>query len=192
MGLVRQLVIPPGCPRREMEMGKVTAKPDPLGVETAAGAEEVEARPTLAGSGLIPRAGAEEEEARLKLVVSSLKPGGGAVEVWKRDTPVAMPAGTGVRGTPPKTGAVAVDAGPMPKPPVGRIQGRAGTSGGTIAGAAMDAVEALGNRVFPNKLRKVVRSSLGSGGQGTMILMQVLGTLSRACCMTVANLKFVK
>ena len=75
-------------------MGKVAAEPDAFGVETAAGAEEVEARLTLVGSGP--------------------KPGGGVVDIWKRDTPVTMPAGTGARGAPPKTGAVATDAGPHP------------------------------------------------------------------------------
>ena len=130
-------------------MGKVAAKPDPFGVKTAAGAEEVEVRLTLTGSSLAPGAGAEEVEARLTLMGSGVKPGGGVVDVWKRDTPVTMLAGTGVRGAPPKTGAVAVGTGPTSKPPVGRAPGRVGTSGSTITGAAMDAVEALGNGGVP-------------------------------------------
>ena len=103
-----------------------------------------------------------------------------------------MLAGTGARGAPPKTGAVAAGADPTPKPPVGRTPGRAAMLESTIVGAAMDAVDARGNEVFPNELRKVVRSSLGSGGRGGMILMQVIGTFSRACCMMVANPKFIK
>ena len=173
-------------------MGKVAAELDPFGVKTAAGAEEVEVRLTLPGSGLAPRAGAEEVEARLTLVGSGAKPGGGVVDVWKRDTPVTMLAGTGARGTPPKTGAVATGTGPTPKPPVDRAPGRVGMSGSTITGAAMDAVEALGNGVFPSESRKVVSSSYGSAGRGGTILMQVIGTFSRACCVMVANPKFVK
>ena len=38
-------------------------------------------------------------------------------------------------------------------------------------GATMDAAGARGNKVFPNKSRKAVRSSYGSGGQGSMILI---------------------
>ena len=89
-----------------METGKVMPEPDAFGVETAAGVEEVEVRLTLAGSGL--------------------KPGGGLVEVWKRDTPVTMLAGTGARGAPPKTGAAVAGTGPPPKPPVGITLGREG------------------------------------------------------------------
>ena len=80
MGSVRKSDLPLGCPSRGMETGKVVAEPDAFGVETAAGAEEVEAKLTLVGSGP--------------------KPGDRAVEVWKRDTPVTMPAGTGARGAP--------------------------------------------------------------------------------------------
>ena len=65
MESVRKLVLPLGCPSRDMETGKVMAKPDPFGVKIAAGAEEVEARLTLAGSGLTPGAGAEEEESSI-------------------------------------------------------------------------------------------------------------------------------
>ena len=135
-----------------MEMGKAMADPDAFGVEAAAGEEEVEARLMLAGS--------------------SLKPGGRAAETWKRDTPVAMLAGTGVRGAPHKTGVVATGTGPTPRPPVGRTLGR----GGMLEGWAM------GAEVFPSESRKAVRSSLGSGGRGGMILIQVLGTFSRVCC----------
>ena len=67
-----------------METGKATPEVDAFGVDAAVGAEEVEVTSMLVGS--------------------ILKPGGGAREVWKRDTPVTMPAGTEARGTPPKTG----------------------------------------------------------------------------------------
>ena len=77
---------------------------DAFSVDAAAGAEEVEATRTLAGSGL--------------------KPGGGAGEARKRDTPVAMLAGTGARGTLPKTGTVVTGTGPMPKFPEAGILGR--------------------------------------------------------------------
>ena len=85
-----------------MEIGKVAAEPDPFGIETAAGAEEVEVRLTFVGSGSTVRTGVEEVEARLTLVGCGSKPGGGAVEVWKRDTPVAMPAGKGSKRHTPK------------------------------------------------------------------------------------------
>ena len=176
MRSVRKTVLPPGCPSREMETGKVAAEPGPFGIKIAAGAEEVEARLTFAGSSLTPGAGAEEEEARLTLGGSGAKPGGRVVEVWKRDTTVTTLAGMGVRGTPPKTRAVAVGTDPIPKPPVARSPGMAGMSGSTTVGTVTGAVEVLGNGVFPNESRKVVRSSLGSGGRGSMILMQVIGT----------------
>ena len=102
-----------------------------------------------------------------------------------------MLAGTGARAAPPKTGVIATIAGSMPSPPVAGVPDMEGTSGTTIVGAAMDAVEELGNGVA-NKSRKAVRSSLGSRGQGGMILMQVIRTFSRVCCMMVANPKFVK
>ena len=88
-------------------MGKVAAEPGPFGIETAAGAEEVEERLTLVGSPIpgagveevearltfmgspTPGAGAKEVEVRLTLVGNGPKPGGGVVEVWKRDTPAA-------------------------------------------------------------------------------------------------------
>ena len=72
--LVRKSDIPPRCPNKGMEMGKATPEVDAFGVDAAAGAEEVEVTRMLVGS--------------------FLKPGGGAREVWERDTPVTMPAGT--------------------------------------------------------------------------------------------------
>ena len=72
-----------------------------------------------------------------------------------------MLAGTGVRGAPPKTEAVAVGTGPTSKPPVGRAPGRVGTSGSTITGAAMDAVEALGNRGVPQPVEEGSEFILG-------------------------------
>ena len=86
---------------------------DAFGVDAAAGAEEVETTQMLAGSGLKPR--------------------GGAGEAWKRDTPVVMPAGTGARGTPLKTGTVVTGTGPMPKFPETGILGRGATIGGGTA-----------------------------------------------------------
>ena len=103
-------------------MGRAMPELDAFGVDAAAGAEEVEVTRTLAGSGL--------------------KLGGGAGEAWKRDTPVAMPAGTGARDTPPKTGTVVAGTGPMPKFPEAGILGRGvmmeggtvGITGGAIIG----------------------------------------------------------
>ena len=119
IGLVRKLGLPPGYPGRGMEKGKAMAEPDAFGVDAVAGAEKVEARMMLAGSGP--------------------KPGGGAVETWKRDTPVTMLAGTEARGAPPKTGAVVVGTDLTPKPPVGRIPGRGGTLESATVGAIMGA-----------------------------------------------------
>ena len=62
--------------------------------------------PELDAFGVDAAAGAEEVEMTRMLVGSNLKPGGGAGEAWKRDTPVAMPAGTGARGAPLNTGTV--------------------------------------------------------------------------------------
>ena len=45
---------------------------------------------------------------------------------------------------------------------------------------------------FPNELRNSIRLSFGSGGWGGTILMQVLGTFSRACYMTEAKPWFIK
>ena len=78
-------------------MGKTMPVPDTLGIDAAAGAEEVEGTATLVRCGANPRGGAEE---------------------GKRDKPVAMPIGMGVRGAPPKTGAVVAGTGPTSKPPV--------------------------------------------------------------------------
>ena len=65
-----------------METDKLTAEVDAFGVDVAVGAEEVEVTQAL--------------------VSSILKPGGGGREDRKRDTPVAMPAGTDIRGGPPR------------------------------------------------------------------------------------------
>ena len=127
--------------------------PDAFGVETVVGAEEVEATLMLAGS--------------------SAKPGGGAEEVWKRDTPVAMPAGTGVRGTPPKTWMAV--AGPTPEPLVGRTPGTGRMLEKGAAGIAVCSASVCDAGVFPSELRKAVKSSLGSGGRGGMTLIQVFG-----------------
>ena len=59
---------------------------------------------------------------------------------------------------------------------------------GTIVGAA----SAHDAEVFLNESSKAVRSSLGSGGRGSMILIQVLGIFSRACCIMVAKPKDVR
>ena len=71
---------------------------------------------------------------------SGLKPRGGAGEVWKRDTPVAMPAGIGARGTPPKTGTVVAGTGPMPKFPEAGIPGIGVTMGGGTMGVTGGAI----------------------------------------------------
>ena len=51
IGSVRKSDLPPGCPSKGMETGKVMADPDAFGVKTAAWVEEVEATLMLAGSG---------------------------------------------------------------------------------------------------------------------------------------------
>ena len=81
-------------------MGKPAADPDALGVEAAAGAEEVEASPPLTCKGV--------------------KPGGGAMKLLKRDTPVTMLVGTGAIGAPPNTGTKVRGTCSIPEPPVGR------------------------------------------------------------------------
>ena len=153
-------------------MGKTMPGPDAFGVDAAAGAEEVEGRMTLASCGA--------------------KPGGGAWEDGKRDTLVAMPAGMGVRGTPPKTGTVVVGTGLTPKPPVGRAQGMSGMLENGTIDTLVGAACVCDAEVFPSESRKAVKSSLGSGGRDGMILIQVFGIFSRACCITVAKPKFVK
>ena len=75
-------------------MGRAMPELDAFGVDAAAGVEEVETTWMLPGS--------------------DLKPRGGVGEVWKRDTPVAMLAGTGARGAPLKTGTVVAGTGPCP------------------------------------------------------------------------------
>ena len=45
---------------------------------------------------------------------------------------------------------------------------------------------------FPNESRNSIRLSFGSGRRDGTILMQVVGTFSRACCMTEAKPWFVK
>ena len=155
-------------------MGKVMAEPDAFGVHAADGAEEVEA--TTDACWQWPKAwrhssGSLEKEIHL---------------LPCRQVPEA-------RGAPPKTGAEVVGTDPTPKPPVGRIPGRGGTLlESSTVGAIMGATGMRYNEVFPSESRKAVRSSLGSGGWGGTILMQVLGTFSRACCMTVANPKFIR
>ena len=101
-------------------MGRAMPELDAFSVDAAAGAEEVEMTRMLAGS--------------------DLKPGSGAGEAWKRDTPVAMPAGTGARGTPPKTGTVVTGTGPMPKFPKAGIPGRGAMTGGGTAGITGGAI----------------------------------------------------
>ena len=150
---------------------------DAFGVDAAAGAEEVEVTQTFVGS--------------------ILKQGGGAREVWKRDTPVTMPAGTEARGTSPKTGTEVTGTGLAPK---AEIPGRGvtaggrtmGVTGGATVGCTMVVAGALVAKVFPKESRKTIRLSFGSGGWGGTILMQVLGTFSRACCMTEAKPWFIK
>ena len=63
-------------------MGKAMPEVDTFGVDAAVGAKEVEVTWALVGS--------------------ILKSGGGGREVGKRDTPVAMPAGTDARGRSPE------------------------------------------------------------------------------------------
>ena len=67
-----------------------------------------------------------------------------------------------------------------------------GMTGGATVGCIMGAAGVQVAKVFPNESRKAVRLSFGSGGWGGMILMRVLGTFSRACCMTEAKPWFVK
>ena len=158
-------------------MGKAMPEVDAFCVDAAAGAEEVEVTRTFVGS--------------------ILKPGGGGREVGKRDTPVTMPAGTDARGTPPKTGTQVVGTGLTPK---AEILGRGATAGGRTMGVTGGAtvgctMGVAGTQVaeeFPNESRNSVRLSFGSRGRGGMILMQVLGTFSRAYCMTEAKPWFVK
>ena len=98
---------------------------------------------------------------------------------------------------PPKTGMEVVGTGLTPK---AEILGRGVMTGGWTIGIAGGATVGCTTRVagiqvakeFPNKSRKSVRLSFGSGGQGGKILMQVLGTFSRACCMTEAKPWFIK
>ena len=91
---VRKSDLPPGCPIKGMEMGKAMPEVDTFSMDAAVGAEEVKVTGMLVGS--------------------ILKPGGGGREVGNRDTPVTMPAGTDVRGTPPKTGMEVVGTGLAP------------------------------------------------------------------------------
>ena len=117
---------------------------------------------------------------------------GEAEEVWKRDTPVSTPAGTGVRGAPPKTGMAVAGTGPTPEPLVGRTPGTGRMLENGAAGIPACAAGVRDAGVFPNESRKVVKSSLGSGGWGGTILIQVLGIFSRAYCITVAKPKDVR
>ena len=134
-----------------METGKAMPEVDAFSVDAAAGAEEVEVTWMLVGS--------------------ILKPGGGGREVAKRDTPVAMPAGTDARGAPPKTGTEVVGTGLAPK---AEIQGNGVTAGGgpmgVTGGATVGCTTGVaGARVaeeFPNESQNSVRLSFGSGGHG--------------------------
>ena len=90
--------------------------------------------------------GAEEVEVTRMLVGSILKPGGGGREVWKRDTPVAMPAGTDTRGAPPKTGTEVTGTGLALKAEIlgrGAMAGgrTMGVTGGATVGCTMGAPE---------------------------------------------------
>ena len=160
-----------------METGKAMPEVDAFDVDAAAGAEEVEVTRMLVGS--------------------ILKPGGGGREVWKRDTPVTMPAGMDARGAPLKTGTEVVGTGLTPKAEIlGRGVmaggGTMGVTGGATVGCTMGVTGARVAEEFPNESRKSIRFYFGSGGRGGMILMQVLGTFSRACCMTEAKPWFIK
>ena len=159
-------------------MGKLMPEVDAFGVDTAAGADKVEVTWALVGS--------------------ILKPGGGGREDQKRDTPVAMPTGTDARGTPPpNTRDGGRGTGLAPK---AEILGRGATAGGwtigVTGGATLGCTTGVaGIRVakeFPNESRNSVGLSFGSGGWGGTILMQVVGTFSRVCCMTEAKPWFVK
>ena len=155
-----------------METGKAMPEVDAFGVDAAAGVEEVEVTRMLVGS--------------------ILKPGGGAREVWKRDTPVTMPADTEARGAPPKTGMEVAGTGLAPKveiPGRGAMAGgrTMGITGGATVGCTTGVAGAQVAEVFPNEAL-----SFGSRGRGGTILMQVLGTFSRACCMTEEKPWFIK
>ena len=67
-----------------------------------------------------------------------------------------------------------------------------GVTGGATVGCTMGVTGARVAEEFPNESRNSVKLSFGSGGWGGMILMQVLGTISRACCMTEAKPWFIK
>ena len=116
---------------------------------------------------------------------------------WEHGTPVAMLAGTDARGIPPKTGTEVVGTGLTPKAEIpGRgVMAGGGTmsiTGGATVGCTMGVTGAQVAKEFPNELKNSVRLSFGSGGRGGMILMQVLGTFSRACYMTEVKPLFIK
>ena len=98
---------------------------------------------------------------------------------------------------PPKTGTEVVGTGLTPK---AEILGRGvtaggwtiGVTGGATVGCTMGVAGIWVAEEFPNESRNSVRLSFGSVGRGGTILMQVLGTFSRACCMTEAKPWFVK
>ena len=160
-------------------MGKLMPEVDAFVVDAAAGAEVVEVTRVPVGS--------------------ILKPGGGGREDGKSDIPVTMPAETDARGAPifAKIGMEVIGTGLTPK---AEILGRGVTTGGCTIGITGTATVgcttgAAGTRVaeeFPNELRNSVRLSFGSRGWGGTILMQVLGTISRVCCMTEAKPWFIK
>ena len=67
-----------------------------------------------------------------------------------------------------------------------------GVTGGATVGCITGATGVQVAEVFPNESRKAVRLSFGSRGRDGMILMQVLGTFSRVCCITEAKPWFIK
>ena len=159
-----------------METGRATPEVDAFGVDAAVGAEEVEVTWMLSGS--------------------TLKPGGGGREVENRDTPVTMPAGTDAIGASPKARTEVEGVGVACKVEIlGRgamaAGGNMGITGGATAGCTTGVAGAWVAEELPNKSRNSVRLSFGSGGCGGTILMQVLSTFSRACCMTDAKPWFI-
>ena len=70
--------------------------------------------------------------------------------------------------------------------------GTVGVTGGATVGCTMGVAGTRDTKVFPNESRKAIKLSFSSRGRGGMILMQVLGTFSKACCMMEARPKFVK
>ena len=168
IGSVKKPDLPPGCNIRGMETSNLAEDPDALGIEAAAGTEAVEVRPMPDKSGG--------------------NPGGGIISLLKRDTPFDVAAGVGALGTPPKTGMGADGVRPILDPPVARAP--VGAQASAVPIKETEGVAGIhGTEPPPSKSRKVVRSSLGSGGRGGMFVMQTPGIVSRACYITVAKLK---